>query len=161
MDKKVIIGGLIVLVILIVGFGVLMNQNKSTDSDTQNTTSDVSATQAPAIEPVSSDMATDTDIATNSSEMANAKEFTVIGSPYKFEPNKLTVNKGDTVKITFKNSQGVHDFVIDELDVKTKTLQTGQDETVSFVADKAGTFEYYCSVGNHRAMGMKGTLTVE
>jgi plastocyanin len=29
------------------------------------------------------------------------------------------------------------------------------------VADKKGTFEYYCSVGQHRALGMKGKLVVE
>jgi hypothetical protein len=37
----------------------------------------------------------------------------------------------------------------------------GASDVVEFTADKAGTFEYYCSVGNHRAMGMKGTLTVK
>ena len=26
---------------------------------------------------------------------------------------------------------------------------------------KAGTYEYYCPVGNHEAEGMKGTLTVK
>ncbi|MEY4731380.1 MAG: hypothetical protein RL681_326, partial [Candidatus Parcubacteria bacterium] len=42
----------------------------------------------------------------------------------------------------------------------TKVLTDGQSETIEFVANKAGTFEYYCSVGSHRQMGMKGTLTV-
>jgi uncharacterized cupredoxin-like copper-binding protein len=32
---------------------------------------------------------------------------------------------------------------------------------VQFVADKTGTFEFYCSVGNHRQMGMVGTLVVQ
>ena len=38
---------------------------------------------------------------------------------------------------------------------------TGQIDEVEFVVDKAGTFEYYCSVGNHRQMGMVGKLIVE
>jgi plastocyanin len=88
------------------------------------------------------------------------KEFTVTGSPFKFVPAAMTVKKGDTVKITFKNSGGTHDFVIDELGVKTKTLASGAEETVQFVASKVGTFEYYCSVGNHRAMGMVGKITI-
>jgi plastocyanin len=29
------------------------------------------------------------------------------------------------------------------------------------VADKNGSYEYYCSVGNHRASGMVGVITVE
>ncbi len=72
----------------------------------------------------------------------------------------MSVKKGDTVKITFVNSSGLHDLKIDEFNVATKQLAAGKEETVTFVASKTGTFEYYCSVGNHRAMGMKGTLTV-
>jgi plastocyanin len=92
---------------------------------------------------------------------ASVKTFTVEGSGFKFAPATMEVKKGDTVKITFKNTQGFHDFVIDEFKVKTKQIAAGKEETVEFVADKAGTFEYYCSVGTHRQQGMKGTLTVK
>ena len=88
------------------------------------------------------------------------KEFTVSAGSYFFSPKTMTVNKGDTVKITVTNSGGFHDFKIDEFNVSTSRLQSGQSETITFVADKAGTFQYYCSVGDHRAMGMWGTLTV-
>src|SRR3989344_1215673 len=89
------------------------------------------------------------------------KEFTVEGSPFKFVPNVINVKKGDTVRVTFKNVTGTHDFVIDEFDVRTNQIGEGEEEEVEFIADKAGTFEYYCSVGNHRAMGMVGKLIVE
>ena len=91
---------------------------------------------------------------------ASTQLFTVTGSNFAFAPSAMTVKKGDNVVITFKNGDGFHDFVIDELNVRTAQIQDGAQETVTFVADKAGTFEYYCSVGQHRAMGMKGTLTV-
>lgn len=91
---------------------------------------------------------------------ASTQLFTVTGTNFAFAPSAMTVKKGDTVVITFKNGDGFHDFVIDELNVRTAQIQDGAQETVTFVADKAGTFEYYCSVGQHRAMGMKGTLTV-
>lgn len=87
------------------------------------------------------------------------KEFTVDGTNFKFSPELVSVKKGDTVRIKFVNSQGFHDFVIDEFKVATPQIREGE-ATVEFVADKAGSFEYYCSVGSHRAMGMKGTLTV-
>lgn len=90
-----------------------------------------------------------------------AKEFTVSGANYSFSPSDIKVKKGDTVRITFKNSGGTHDFKIDEFKVVTDMLQTGEEQIVQFVADKSGTFEYYCSVGQHRAMGMKGNLIVE
>ena len=73
----------------------------------------------------------------------------------------MTVNVGDTVRITLRNTGGMHDLKIDEFNAKTKVLQSGEEETIEFVVDKAGTFEYYCSIGTHRQMGMVGTLTVQ
>ena len=73
----------------------------------------------------------------------------------------MSIKKGDTVKITLVNSGGSHDLRIDEFNVATSRIRGGAQETVSFVADKVGSFEYYCSVGDHRAMGMKGTLNVQ
>ncbi|MEZ4087490.1 MAG: cupredoxin domain-containing protein [Candidatus Gracilibacteria bacterium] len=89
------------------------------------------------------------------------KEFTIDAENFSFSPNTMTVNEGDTVRITLNNLGGSHDFVIDEFDAQTEVINTGETETIEFVADKAGTFEYYCSVGSHRAMGMVGTLTVQ
>ena len=96
-----------------------------------------------------------------SSMMAATKTMTVDGQNFSFTPKEMTVKKGDTVKIVFNDKTGMHNFIIDEFDVKTKTLKTGQSDTVTFVADKAGKFQYYCGIGNHRAMGMWGTLTVQ
>lgn len=94
-------------------------------------------------------------------ESGNVKTFTVTGSNFAFSSKEIRVNEGDTVRINFVNSGGTHDFVIDEFDVATKRIQGGQSETVEFVADNAGTYEFYCSVGNHRQMGMKGNLIVQ
>jgi plastocyanin len=91
----------------------------------------------------------------------NMKEFTVTGKNFSFAPAAMTVNKGDRVRITFVNDSGTHDLVIDEFNARTKVIQGGAQETIEFVADKTGSFEYYCSIGKHREMGMKGTLTVK
>ncbi len=88
------------------------------------------------------------------------KSFTVIGSNFKFAPSEIRVKKGDTVKITFQ-SNGFHDFVIDQLNVQSNQISDGQTDTVTFVASKAGTFKYYCSVEDHRQLGMVGNLIVE
>ncbi len=87
-------------------------------------------------------------------QSGSVKTFSVDGKSFSFSPSTITVTKGDRVRITFKNTGGMHDFRIDELGVATKRIGSGQEETVEFVASTAGTFEYYCSVGNHRAMGM-------
>lgn len=89
------------------------------------------------------------------------KEITVEGGMFYFKPNEIKVKKGEKVKITFTNKEGMHDFVIDELNVRTKRIKGGETDTVEFTPDKTGSFEFYCSVGSHRQMGMKGTLVVE
>ena len=48
----------------------------------------------------------------------------------------------------------------EESEPATKVIKTGETDTVEFIVDKAGTFEFYCSVGEHRNMGMVGALTV-
>ena len=69
------------------------------------------------------------------------------------------------IKETQKSFIGLKNRVeklgIDEFNAKTRVLNKGEEETITFVADKAGTFEYYCSVGQHRANGMVGKLIVE
>lgn len=89
------------------------------------------------------------------------RTFNVKGLNFSFDTKEISVNKGDTVVINFTNTEGFHDWVIDEFKARTKQIGEGKSETITFVADKAGTFEYYCSVGKHRAMGMKGNLIVK
>lgn len=93
-------------------------------------------------------------------ETSTVKEFIVTGQNFSFIPSLITVKRGDRVKITFNNTNGFHDFKIDEFGVATKQAQSPATEVLEFTADKAGSFEYYCSVGSHRMMGMKGTLVV-
>ncbi|MFA6552452.1 MAG: cupredoxin domain-containing protein [Candidatus Paceibacterota bacterium] len=94
---------------------------------------------------------------TNSTE----RDFTVNGKNFSFDPSTITVNKGDTVKITFKDNDGFHDLKVDGYNVATSRINTGGEATVTFIADKAGSFEYYCTVGSHKDLGMKGTLIVQ
>lgn len=87
--------------------------------------------------------------------------FNITGGSFYFAPNVLHAKKGDTIKIIFTNAGGMHNFVLDEFNVAIDPIQTGATSTVEFVASKTGTFEFYCSVGQHRKMGQKGTLIVE
>ena len=64
----------------------------------------------------------------------------------------MTVNQGDTVKITVKNKQGTHDLKIDEFNASTRTLNAGETQTITFVADKIGTFQYYCRIQKFRSI---------
>ncbi len=87
--------------------------------------------------------------------------FNVTGGSFYFVPNEIRVKKGDTVKIVFNDAGGMHNFTLDEFNVKINTLKTGETGTAEFVADKSGTFQFYCGVGQHRQMGQVGNLIVE
>ncbi len=92
---------------------------------------------------------------------AMEQTFTVTGKNFSFSPSEIKVHKGDKVKIIFQNAEGFHNWILDDFSAKTKTIQAGQSDTIEFVADKTGTFEYYCGVMQHRQMGMKGNLIVQ
>ena len=89
------------------------------------------------------------------------KTFTLDSFNFGYSMEEIRVKKGDTVTINLTNSDGFHDWVVDEFDAATAKIQAGNTTSVTFVADTVGTFEYYCSVGSHRAQGMVGNLIVE
>ena len=72
------------------------------------------------------------------------REFTVTGIPFEFSVKEMRVRRGDTVRVTFINEQGIHNWRVDEFGAATAVLQQGSQETIEFVADKVGQFEYYC-----------------
>lgn len=113
------------------------------------------------IQPEPTPGTTETLTVTPPQKPADAREIIVVGSNYKFAPNKISVKKGEKVRILFKSSDGVHDFKIDELRVATSMVSSGQEDFVEFTPETTGSFEFYCSISSHRAMGMKGNLVVE
>jgi len=99
-------------------------------------------------------------------ENTNVETFTITGENFKFVMNgqdnpDIKVKVGDTVRIEFSAAEGFHDWVVDEFSARTDQVRPGTPTSVEFVADKAGTFSYYCNVGEHRALGMEGNLIVE
>lgn len=96
-----------------------------------------------------------------SAKSKDAKEIVVEGINYAFKPSSITVKKGEKTRILFKNTGGTHDFVVDELNIRTAMIQGNTEDFVEFTPDKIGSFKFYCSFGNHRAMGMEGTIIVQ
>ena len=94
-------------------------------------------------------------------DVAPPKVFNLTGRNFSFSQEEIRVKKGDRVVINFESTDGFHDWVIDEFNAHTDRVNPGTKTSVEFIADKTGTFEYYCSVSIHRAAGMKGKLIVE
>lgn len=108
---------------------------------------------------VTADSEEETDTMSDSEDEPNT--FEVRGTNFAFDVSEIRVKEGDTVTINFESNDGFHDWVVDEFDAATEQVRPGTKTSVTFVADKAGTYEYYCSVGSHREQGMVGTLVVE
>jgi len=163
-----------IAVVIVIGLWVVMKNTTSKNADTMMPTETIPA-QGSASEEQTENAGesmmenTNQGAMENSATDASTPESTAMmqgsiqieGGTYYFAPDTITVKKGEPVTITFTSAGGMHDFVIDEFNVRTKRVSEGESDTVMFTPDKAGTYEFYCSVGNHRQMGMKGTLVVE
>ena len=88
------------------------------------------------------------------------KSFSLTARQWSFEPSTITVKKDDTVRLSIASVDVRHGFKLPTFGVDA-TLEPNQTTTVEFVADKAGTFSFFCNIfcgDGHGAMN--GTLTV-
>jgi heme/copper-type cytochrome/quinol oxidase subunit 2 len=93
------------------------------------------------------------------------QEFTMTAESFKFVPDVIEVNPGDTVVIRIQGLDegrgNGHGFAVSDFNVNE---QIGKDKTVTieFIADKKGTFTFACSVpcdSGHATM--KGKLVID
>jgi cytochrome c oxidase subunit II len=78
-----------------------------------------------------------------------------------WSPDRITVNKGDTVRLRITGSDMVHGFAIGQLGIDAGRILPGAPVTVEFVADRPGRYTYYCDVWcSPFHPRMRGTLDV-
>lgn len=76
---------------------------------------------------------------------------------YSFDPAFLVVNKGDTVVLKIHALKGAkHVLEIKDFGIGETTINKGEEKTVRFVADKAGTFKFLCT--NHTNADKEGPM---
>ena len=83
-------------------------------------------------------------------------------SALKFDKSDLTAKAGK-VTITMDNPSDIPHAVEIEgngVEEEGKTVTKG-GKSIATADLKAGTYDFYCPVGNHRAAGMEGKLTVK
>ncbi|MFB9760795.1 cupredoxin domain-containing protein [Ectobacillus funiculus] len=93
----------------------------------------------------------------STSSSANVVDIKVMAKDFEYDKKEIHVKKGDTVKITLTSNDGGHGFAIPAFNVDIQG-----NGSATFTADKAGTYEYHCSVmcGSGHA-NMMGKLIVE
>jgi len=88
---------------------------------------------------------------------SSSMTYVVEAGGFYYAPEILTINMGDTV--IWENVQGFHDVVAYDgsftLDPCSGPCTIGE---ITF--DTPGTYEYFCSIGNHEAQGMVATIIV-
>jgi uncharacterized cupredoxin-like copper-binding protein len=82
---------------------------------------------------------------------------------FKFDPSDPTVKSGE-VTFNLKNEgQTTHSLEIEDVNGQDQEIEgdvsAGQSGQLS-VNLPPGKYEFYCPVGNHKEMGMKGEVTV-
>ena len=140
--------GVGVLALLALGYFLFFNKEKP-QTTSSSITSTVTSTPVPS-EPTSVE-----------GDESQVREITIEAEEYSYSTEGISVKKGEKVKlILVNNGRMSHDFVVDDTDIATSLAGPGKSVSVEFTIEEAGSYTFYCSVGNHRALGMEGTLEV-
>jgi len=73
------------------------------------------------------------------------RTISVAASQFAYQPGLIRLNTGDRVTIELSSQDVVHGFAIDGYDLEIIS-DPGQTSTLTFTADRPGTFRFRCSV---------------
>lgn len=73
------------------------------------------------------------------------RTFRIDARQFAYSPSELHVNPGDTVTLQLVSNDVVHGLYVDSYDVSVEA-DPGQTTTVTFVANKPGSFRFRCNV---------------
>lgn len=151
----------VIVILAVAGIGFFLVRSNSSTNETAVTTTPTEADDELTQTGSTSESAEEEDKVESEDSEEAVKTVNVEAGSFYYKPAEIRVKKGQKVKIVMKAVSLQHDFNIDELGVKMPITKNGETGTVEFTPEKAGTFEYYCSVGQHRAQGQVGKLIVE
>jgi plastocyanin len=95
-------------------------------------------------------------------EEASGQQVDVSATEFAFNPPNLQVDAAGTYTFHLTNAgEFEHALEIEGQGIEEGTAVIGGGESADVTVDLSdGEYEIYCPVGNHREMGMEGTLTV-
>ena len=167
--KNTALIGILVVIIVVAGVVLLSSGNLNFNYPTKTTTTTSKSTTTTSSSPTATTSTTSSSTTsastTSTSQTAGLKEFTVHESNFKITDatgktvSQIKVNKGDTVKINVIVDSGTHDLYIDGYNRGTQAASSG-NQTLEFLANKVGTFDFYCRVDGHKLQGMLGQFVV-
>ncbi len=159
-NSMMMIVGIVVVIAVIGGYMVMRNGSSEQAENTENREGTVAEESSEKMEGETESIEAE-GAYTGVVDEQGVRVIEVEAGSFYYKPNVMKVKKGETVRIVMNSVSMMHDFNIDELGVKLPIVKDGDSGTIEFVAGEVGTFEYYCSVGQHRANGQVGMITVE
>ncbi len=81
----------------------------------------------------------------SASQQSTERYFQIDASSFAYSPAVLKVNPGDDVTIKLTSTDVVHGLYVDGYDVNI-IADPGQSATITFKADRSGTFRFRCSI---------------
>lgn len=73
------------------------------------------------------------------------RTFRIEAGQFSYSPSEIKVNPGDTVNIQLVSTDVVHGLYVDGYDISIEA-DPGQTKTLSFIADKPGSFRFRCNI---------------
>ena len=89
------------------------------------------------------------------------------GPGTSYNVSEVDVEEGETVEFVYHHAGGTHDLVLEnsegEIVERTDILsESGESDSFTYTfQEDSEDYQFFCSVGSHRAQGMEGTITVE
>jgi uncharacterized cupredoxin-like copper-binding protein len=82
---------------------------------------------------------------------------------FRFAPSDPTVKAGQVTFDVTNDGQTLHNLAVEGPNGEqelSSDLSPGQSGVLAVDLSKPGKYEFYCPVGNHKELGMEGTITV-
>jgi cytochrome c oxidase subunit 2 len=97
---------------------------------------------------------------TGATRPSSGQSIDIIAKRFRYEPNEITVKKGEPVTLVFHSQDVTHGFVSEDFHVKTD-IPKGETSQVTFTPEQSGDFggkcAHFCGEGHG---GMQLTIHV-
>jgi cytochrome c oxidase subunit II len=78
-------------------------------------------------------------------KVGDTRHIDIVASRFSFEPNEITVKKGESVTLSLRSMDVTHGLVIEQLHLRIDEIHKGRSADVAFSPDTTGTFEGKCA----------------
>lgn len=131
MEKRVLVMGIVIVLVLIAGFFLMKSYSQSSTLGKQGTEVPITKGVPPG---------------------SNFYDVTI--QSFSFQPETLTIKVNDTV--TWVNEGSMEHTITSDTGEEVNSLSLGNRDTYVHTFETAGTYEYHCSIHG----SMKGTVIV-